>query len=158
MSVRPYSAMVLALGGVILMTLGLYFAFVRPPMLPEDLRAIGASLAQVQATVPGLPIWLRRVFWVMGGYMFATGLLTLHVAVTTFRARAHGAAGIAALAGLTSIGLMAVVNFIIDSDFKWVILSFVFPWALALTLYRIERSDSGATPSPSNAKTHDNKY
>lgn len=159
MSVRPYSAMVLALGGVILMTVGLYFAFVRPPLLPEDLRAMGASLAQVQATVPGLQVWLRRVFWVMGGYMFAAGLLTLHMAVTTFRARVRGAGGIAALAGLTSIGLMAVVNFIIDSDFKWVILSFVFPWALALTLYRIERRDSfAATASFPNAKTNDKQY
>lgn len=141
MTLRPYSATVLALGGVILMTVGLYFVFVRPPLLPEDLRSMGASLAQVQATVPGLPLWLRRVFWVMGGYMFATGLLTFHLAVTTFRARARGVAGVVAIAGSTSIGLMAVVNVIIDSDFKWLILSFVFLWALALALYWLERSD-----------------
>lgn len=92
--------------------------------------------------MPGLSIWLRRVLWVMGGYIFATGLLTFYVAVTTFRARVHGAAGVVALAGLTSIGLMAVVNFVIASDFRWLILSFWIPWGLALVFYRIEGSDS----------------
>ena len=66
MNLRPYSATVLALGGTILMILGLYFVFVRPPLLPEDQRYMGASMAQIQATVPGLLIWIRRVFWVMG--------------------------------------------------------------------------------------------
>ena len=78
----------------------------------------------------------------MGGYMFSTGLLTCYVAVTSFRARVRGAAPVVALSGLTSIGLMAMVNFIIASDFKWLLLSFVLPWALALALYRIEGSDS----------------
>ena len=142
MQLRPYSATVLALGGTILMTLGLYFVFLRPPLLPEDARFMGTSLVQNQATVPGLLIWLRRVFSVMGGFVFATGLLTFYVAVTTFRTRVRGVAGIVALAGLTSIGLMAVVNFIIGSDFKWLIVSFALPWTLALALYWLERSDS----------------
>ena len=139
MRLRPYSATALALGGTILAILGLYFLFLRPPLLPEDLRSMGTSLTQVQATTPGLLIWLRRVFWVMGGYMFATGLLTLYVAITSFRTRVRGVAGIVGLAGLTSIGWMAVVNFIIGSDFKWLILILVFPWILALVLYHVER-------------------
>lgn len=142
MKLRPYSATMLALGGAILMLLGLYFVFVRPPLLPEDPRAMGTSLAQVEAAVPGLAGWLRRVFWVMGGFMFTTGLLTSFVAVTSFRARVRGVAGVMALAGLASIGLMAVVNFMIASDFKWLILSFVSPWALALGLYWKERGDT----------------
>ena len=140
MKLRPYSATVLALGGAILMILGLYFIFLRPPLLPEDPRFMGTSMAQVQMSVPGLLIWLRRVFWVMGGYMFATGLLTLYVALTSFRVRVRGAAGVVAISGLTSIGLMAAVNLLIASDFRWLILSFVVPWALALALYRSERS------------------
>ena len=138
---RPYSATVLALAGMILMLLGLYFVFLRPPLLPEDPRFMGTTLVELQANVPGLQIWLRRVFWVMGGYMFTTGLLTCYVAVTAFRARVRGVALVVAFAGLTSIGLMAVVNFIIASDFRWLILSFVLPWALALALYWIERSN-----------------
>ncbi len=123
------------------MAMGLYFVFLRPSLLPEDARFIGTTLAAVQATVPGLFDWLQRVFWVMGGYMFATGLLTVYVACTTFRGRVCGSAGIVMLSGATSIGLMAVVNFAIASDFKWLILSLVLPWALALVLYRIERRD-----------------
>ncbi|MEP7012828.1 MAG: hypothetical protein ABJC13_21100 [Acidobacteriota bacterium] len=142
MNARPYSATLLALGGAVLMAVGLYFVFVRPPLLPEDLRSIGTSLASLQATAPGLSIWLRRVFWVLGGYIFANGLLTVYVAITSFRARVRGVAVVVAFAGLSSIGLMAVVNFMIASDFKWLILSFVLPWGLALALYWNERTDS----------------
>lgn len=120
------------------MVLGLYFAFLRPPLLPEDTRIIGASLAQVQTMLPGLATWLRRVFWVMGGHMFAGGLLTVYVARTAFRERARGAAAVIIVAGLTSIGLMAAVNFFIRSDFRWLILSFALPYGLALILYKIE--------------------
>ena len=140
MRLQPYSATMLALGGAILMFLGLYFVLLRPPLLPEDPRFMGTSMAQIQLSVPGLLIWLRRVFWVMGGYMVATGLLTFYVALTSFRARVRGVAGVVAISGLTSIGLMAAVNWMIASDFRWLILSFVVPWALALVLYRSERS------------------
>ena len=141
-SIWPWSALTLAFGGTILMALGLYFVFLRPPLLPEDARFMGTTLSALHEAVPGLLDWLRRVFWVMGGYMFATGLLTLYVACTTFRARVRRSAGISLLAGATSIGLMAVVNFTIDSDFKWMILSFVIPWIFALALYRFERRNS----------------
>ena len=103
-SLRPYSATVLALGDAILIALGLYFVFLRPPLLPEDLRFMGISMTQLQASTPGLPIWLRRVFWVLGGYMLVTGLLTIYLAVTVFRVRARGAAGAVAFAGLASVG------------------------------------------------------
>ena len=139
---RPFSATLLAVGGTILMLLGFYFAFLRPPLLPEDLRSMSTSLAQVHATIPGFQVWLRRVFWVMGGYMFTTGLLTVYIARTAFRARVRGAAGVTTIAGLTSTGLMAAVNFVIASDFKWLILSFVIPWILALGLYWTEQHDS----------------
>ena len=138
----PRSAVALALGGAILMALGLYFVFLRPPLLPEDPRFMGSSLAQVQEALPGLSLWLRRVFWVMGGYIFTTGLLTVYLALTTFRSRARGAASVVAASGLASIGLMVVVNFVIASDFKWLILSFALPWAVALVLHRIERSNA----------------
>jgi hypothetical protein len=139
---RNYAAIILAHGGAILMALGLYFVFVRPPLLPEDLRFMGTSLGEVQQVMPGLLLWLRRVFWVMGGYMFATGLLTFFLAVTTFRARTRGVVVIVALSGLTSIGLMAVLNFVIASDFKWLILSFTLPWAVALAIYSRQRNDT----------------
>lgn len=125
----------LVIGGIILMSLGMYFIFLRPPLLPEDPRFMGASLEQIQATLPGLSKWLSRVFWVMGGYMFASGVLTTYVASTSFKARAPGAVVAVALSGMASIGLMAAVNFIIESDFKWLLFAFTFPWLIALALY-----------------------
>ncbi len=46
------------------------------------------------------------------------------MAITSFRTRAKGVSGIVALAGLASVGWMSVVNFVIDSDFKWLLLAF----------------------------------
>ena len=48
-----------------LIALGLYFALLRPPLLPEDPRFMGTTLAQIRADVPGLENWLKRVFTVM---------------------------------------------------------------------------------------------
>ncbi len=128
------SSTFLVFSGVILMGLGLYFVFVRPPLLPEDPRYMGTTLAEIQVTLPGLLIWLRRVFWVMGGFMFATGVLTTYIAVTAFQQLARGARFVVALVSLTSIGWMAVINFMIASDFKWLILAFNLPWIAALVL------------------------
>ena len=125
------------------MLLGLYFVFVRPALLPEDARFIGRSMAQLQSDVPRLLLWTRRVFWVLGGFMFASGVLTCYVAFTSFRARARGSASVVALSGLTSIGAMTAVNVVIDSDFKWLLLAFAVPWALALVL---DLADTGVSP------------
>ncbi|WP_372783319.1 hypothetical protein [Phenylobacterium sp.] len=138
MSWKPRSAVVLALGGAILMAMALYFIFLRPPLLPEDLRFLGASDAELRSSLPRLSIWLQRVFWVLGGYILATGALTFYVAVTSFRARARGAAMTTAFAGLTSVGLMAAVNVLIASDFKWPLIALAMVWALALVLYLLE--------------------
>lgn len=140
MKLQPYSATVLALGGAILMILGPYFVLLRRPLLLEAPRFMGTSMAQIQLSAPGLLIWLRRGFSVMGSYMFATGLLTFYVALPYFRVRARDAAGVVAISGLSRLGLMAAVNLMIASDFRSLILSFVFPWALAL--FWIEGNDS----------------
>lgn len=128
------SSALLAFNGLILIGLGLYFVFIRPALLPEDPRFMGTTLAEIQATMPGLLTWLRRVFWVMGGFMFATGVLTTYIAVTTSQQQSSGARFVAALASLTSISWMAIVNFMIDSDFKWLLLEFNLPWIAALIL------------------------
>lgn len=134
----PHSSTVLFLGGVILVGLGLYFMFLRPPLLPEDPRYMGTSLEQIRTGIPGLLLWLPRVFFVLGGYMVSTGLLTCYLAKTSFRTKVAGVAWIVAVTGLTSIGLMAAVNFMIDSDFKWLLLLFTSPWVLSLWLFHQE--------------------
>ena len=119
--------------------MGLYFIFLRPPLLPEDLRYMGSALQNINDNIPDLANWLQKVFWVMGGYIFTTGLLTVFISLTSFRQRLPGAFIIVALAGISSIGSMTVVNFMIGSDFKWLLLIFTLPWAIALILYRFHK-------------------
>ena len=132
MKTRIFASALLALGGFILIGVGLYFIFLRPPLLPEDLRYIGASLAQVQNALPDLQIWLSRVFGVLGGYMIATGLLTIYIAATSFRIGKLGAITVVCVSGLASIGWMIITNFMIGSDFRWLLLAFSLPWIAAL--------------------------
>ncbi len=134
-----YSPIILTLCGSILIGIGLYFVFLRPPLLPEDLRFLGVSLSTVQNTVPMLLTWLRRVFWVMGAFIFTSGLLTLYVALTSFRVRAKGVSGVITLIGITSVGWMTGVNFLIDSDFKWVLLALAVLWGSALVLFWFDK-------------------
>lgn len=127
------------MAGLILTAMGLYFIFLRPSLLPEDLGYMGSTLQNVKKNIPGLTNWLQKVFWVMGGYIFTTGLLTVFISFTSFRKRLPGAFSTVALAGISSIGSMTVVNFIIGSDFKWLLLTFTLPWVIALILYRIHK-------------------
>ena len=136
---KPYSASFLTLGGFLLAGMGIYFVFLRPSLLPEDSKYIGLSLSAIQNNIPGLSDWLQKVFWVMGGYIFTTGLLTMYVAKTTFRTRTKGVFIIVSIAGLTSIGSMTMVNFMLQSDFKGVLLAFTIPWFLALILYTFKK-------------------
>jgi hypothetical protein len=124
--------------GSLLVFVGLYFLFLRPALLPEDLRYIGVAQPQLEAAAPQLVLWLKHVFWVMGGYVTATGLLTVAIAATALRAR-NAIAAIGLLAGgFASIGLMVLVNFIIDSDFKWQLASIGFVWAAGMVCFWIE--------------------
>ena len=136
MNVKLNSFSTLSLAGFLLAGMGLYFIFFRPALLPEDLKYMGTSLQNVQDNIPGLLQWLQKLFWVMGGYIFTTGLLIIFIALTAFRSREPGAFFVTALAGITSIGLMTAVNFIISSDFKWVLFVFTLIWLTALILYR----------------------
>jgi hypothetical protein len=138
MNPRPYSSMVLALWGLIVIGMGLYFALLRPAVLPEDARYMGTEISELRTAIPGLLDWLKKVFWVMGGYILTAGLLTFYVALTSFRSRTKGVFSIVTLAGLTSIDWKAAVNFIIDSDYKWLLLAFAAVWGAALALFWLE--------------------
>ena len=136
---KPYSSSILAVGGFLLVAMGIYFILLRPALLPEDLVYMKTNSSIVHENFPQLTVWLQKVFWVMGGYIFTTGLLTVFIALTAFRKRLSGAFSIVILTGISSIGSMTVVNFVIDSAFKWVLLSFTLPWIIALILYRLHK-------------------
>lgn len=133
--IKSFSTFFLSVGGFLLIAMGIYFIFIRPTLLPEDARYIGTSLNELKDKIPGLSTWLQKVFWVMGCYILTTGLLIVYIAQTSFHTRASGAFLIVFIAGFTSIGAMTIINFMIQSDFKWVLLSFTLPWLIALILY-----------------------
>ncbi|WP_245490506.1 hypothetical protein [Mesorhizobium sp. M7A.F.Ca.US.011.01.1.1] len=121
-TVNPWttSSVTLALAGMIIAGIELDFIALRPPLLPEDIRYMHLSAAELEAIGPRLAMWLTQVFRVLGGYAFATGVLLVALAITAFRACHPVAVAAGALiGGASSIGLMSVVNFTIGSDFRW---------------------------------------
>ena len=132
------SSILLLLFSAYLLFMGAYFVFLRPPVLPEDLRYMSTSQAQLETAAPRLTAWLSQVFRVMGGYIAASGILTVALAPTLFRSHHRGIGIAAAIAGLASIGLMTFVNFTIDSDFKWELLGAALLWACSMALFWIE--------------------
>lgn len=134
----PVSSILLALSGIILVGVGCYFLFLRPALLPEDIRYMSLTPAELELIGPRLARWLAHVFNVMGGYVTATGVLALTLAATAFRQRSSWAVAGSIVAGLVSIGWMAAVNFMINSDFKWVLLGFALMWAASLVAFAVE--------------------
>ncbi len=96
--------------GIWLVALGVYFIGLRPPLLPEDPRFMGATLAQLREAAPGLEGWLRIVFTVMGGYMVGTGVLTLGLVRIAMPRQLPGTAWALGLAGLSTVVLMSAMN------------------------------------------------
>ena len=131
----PISSWLIAACGVWLVGLGLYFIAVRPPLLPEDTRFMGATNAQIQAAVPDLGRWLKKVFTVMGGFMAGAGVLTVFVATVVMPSMLHGTTWAIALAGALTVALMSVTNFALDSDFKWLLLAPALIWLAGLVLH-----------------------
>ena len=134
---RP-SSLLLATAGTIVAAIGVYFIVFRPALLPEDLRFIGLSATEVAAIRPRLAPWLTLVFRVLGGYALATGLLTITLSATAFRSRDPIAAIGAAVAGASSVGVMAVANFALESDFKWPLVALALIWLLGLAAFWLE--------------------
>jgi hypothetical protein len=141
------SSILLFLFGTILLFVGAYFIFIRPPLLPEDLRYLGNSRTQIETGAPHLTAWLGHVFRVLGGYILATGILAMALAATAYREHRLVAVIAATAAGATSIGLMTAVNFLIQSDFKWILSALAALWAFSIILYGIEalRASRAAT-------------
>jgi hypothetical protein len=149
----PPSSIILAVAGILLVGTGLYFIVLRPPLLPEDTRFMGVTAAQLDPIKPQLEAWLTYVFRVLGGYILATGVLMVTLAATSFRQHSQTAAVGALIGGATSIGWMAVVNFMIGSDFKWVLLAMALVWASGLGLFGSElRQSRAAHRGPSDGQ------
>lgn len=129
--------------GIWLVGLGCYFIVLRPPLLPEDLRFMGTTLARIRTGVPGLESWLKTVFRVMGGFMASAGLLTVFVATVAMPSRLKGTSWIVALAGALTVALMSASNFALHSDFRWVLLVPALVWLAGLLLYVMGHKQHG---------------
>ena len=136
---QRFSGWIFVACGVWMRGLGTYFVAFRPPLLAEDLRYIGSSLAGLQAALPRLESWLGRVFGVVGGFMAGAGALTILVAATAVRRRDRGTGTTLALVGLLTVVGMSATNFAIDSDFKWVLLAPALLWIAGMVCYLLER-------------------
>ena len=134
------SAILLAISGAGLVLAGVYFLMLRPPLLPEDIWYMGLPDTAFASVRAALELWLSQVFRVMGGYILATGVLTVALAATAYCKHNRIAFGGAAVAGAASIGLMSVVNFAIESDFKWLLFGMALVWASSLVMFWVEES------------------
>lgn len=129
------SGKVFAACGLWLVILGIYFLILRPALLPEDPRFMGASIETLRVAAPGLERWLNLVFNVMGGFMIAAGSLTMLVACRYLAIRARGTLAALILAGTASVGLMSAINFMLHSDFRWLLLVPAMLWLIGTVCY-----------------------
>ena len=134
--------------GVWLVGLGLYFIFLRPPLLPEDLRFMGTTLEQIRTAVPDLESWLSKVFTVTGGFMAGAGVFTVFVATAAMPSRLKGASWAIALTGVLTVVLMSATNFALHSDSRWLLLLPALVWLAGLLLHVAGPREMTANPSP----------
>lgn len=131
----PRSGKVFAACGLWLIALGVYFLVFRPALLPEDQRFIGSSLESIRAAVPGLERWLGHVFDVLGGFMIASGVMTVLASFRLLAKREPGTLAALSLAGAAGVALMSATNFLLDSDFRWWLLLPALLWLAGLWSY-----------------------
>jgi hypothetical protein len=124
-----------ALCGLWHVGLGLYFIFVRPTLLPEDVRYMGVDAQVLYAAAPRLAAWLSKVFTVMGGFMAGVGVLIAYLGWKVMPLHTRGMTAALALTGALTLVLMSAVNFALQSDFRWLLALPPVAWFIALGLY-----------------------
>lgn len=129
------SGKVFVVCGLWLVGLGVYFLFLRPALLPEDARYVGSSIQSIRSAAPGLERWLGHVFNVMGGFMIATGALTVLAAYRFLARRERGTLAVMVVAGAASVGFMSITNFLLRSDFRWLLLLPALLWFAGVLCY-----------------------
>jgi hypothetical protein len=134
-ALRRFSQWIFVACGIWLVGLGAYFMLLRPPLLPEDLRYLELSATQVELLIPFLASWLRNVFTVLGGFMAACGVLIVFVSVRTVPQRLQGTGIALGCAGLLTVATMSWTNFVLESDFRWLLLAPAVAWLLGLVSY-----------------------
>lgn len=75
--------------------------------------------------------------------MAGAGVLTVFVAAT-MPARLKGSAWAIALSGALTVGLMSTLNFVLHSDFRWLLLGPALVWLAGLVFYVAQLDGQGS--------------
>ena len=110
---RIGAVLLLALG-ILTLGLGAYFSFLRPALLPEDLRFSGVDPGRLD---PRMVAWLRIVFRTWGGFMAGFGILLGAVGGNLLSARPGVLRWGAAAAVLVAFGRFLASNLQLRSDY-----------------------------------------
>ncbi len=125
-TIRALSRKALLALSVLTIGVGIYMAFFRPPLLPEDLRALGVT---AKSLPPSLLAWLSVVFATWGAFIAAFGVLLFGVARTLSNPQTDALRSATAFGLLIAFGRFLWSNLVLRSDF----LGFIAPLcALAL--------------------------
>lgn len=113
---RWLSAVLCGALGLLTILTGLYFAVLRPAMLPEDQRLTGVPLAALPSAFTG---WLSIVFRTWAGFMIAFGVLLASCAGYLRSENRRWIRGGIALSVVVAFGFFLASNIQIGSDFLW---------------------------------------
>jgi hypothetical protein len=121
-----------AVSALALLTIGVgvYMAFLRPPLLPEDIRALGVDSTSLP---PSLLRWLSVVFTTWGAFIAGFGILLLAIARSLSGARTDVLRWTTAIGVVIAFARFLWSNLVLHSDF----LGFIAPlsvFALATAL------------------------
>lgn len=143
---RRTGAGLIGLCGLYQAIVGVYFIALRPALLPEDFRYLATGVASLHAGLPKLESWMRLVFIVLGGQMAAVGVLLISSSLQTVRAKVGNRPELVLLgaAGVLSVGTMAGVNFVLGSDFRWLLIAPALAWSVGLVLTVLGAAGSDA--------------
>lgn len=115
--------------GVLTLGVGVYFLFVRPVLLPEDIRHTGID---PNTLPPAFVAWLGIVFSTWGGFIAGFGITILGFGAYMLSGRAVWLYLGTAIGVLVAFGRFLLSNIIINSDSLWLIAA-LFVLALALS-------------------------
>jgi hypothetical protein len=115
---QTLSAALSGLLGFLTIVTGLYFALLRPAMLPEDERLTGVAVATLPPEFAG---WLSIVFRTWAGFMIGFGVLLLAAAMYLRTDNSRWIRGGVAASVLIAFSSFLVSNIQLRSDFLWFI-------------------------------------
>ena len=117
-ALRSRSPLPILVLSLLTIAVGAYMALLRPPLLPEDVRALGVD---PRSLPPSLLAWLSVVFATWGAFIAAFGVLLFGIASALRTGRTDILRWPCALALMIAFGRFLWSNFVLHSDFLWFI-------------------------------------